>query len=75
MKTPLLRARQMSLTLLVLSALANAHVHADYSGANPTTSGLTRLQRDLFHRTTPITTADPNMFVSVRSRRFRISHL
>jgi hypothetical protein len=75
MKTSLLPARRMSLTLFVLSALANAHVHAGYSGANPTTTGLTRLERDLSRRTTPVTTADPHMFVSVRSRRFRISRI
>ena len=75
MRTSLLRARQVRLTLLALSALANAHVHANYSGANPTVSGLTRLERDLSRRSTPVTTADPNMFVSERDRRFRISHI
>jgi hypothetical protein len=74
MKTSLLRSRQVSLTLLVLSALANAHVLANYSSANPIAFGATRLEQDLSRRTTPVTTADPNMFVSVRSRRFRILH-
>ena len=56
MKTPLLLARQMRLALLVTSALANAHMHANYSASNPGASGLTRLERDLCRA--PIGTAD-----------------
>jgi hypothetical protein len=65
MRPSLLRAGQWrTLTLLVLSALANAYVHADYSGDKPTTSGLTRLARDLFHRTSRVTMTDANMLAS-----------
>jgi hypothetical protein len=50
MNTMILRARQMSLALLVIAVVDHGHLQADYSGATPTTSGLMRLGRDLMRR-------------------------
>jgi hypothetical protein len=47
MNTMILRARQMSLALLVVAVVDHGHLQADYSGASPSTSGLMRLGRDL----------------------------
>jgi len=47
MNTTLLRARQMSLALLIVAVVDHGHLHADYSGAAPNSSGLLRLGRDL----------------------------
>jgi hypothetical protein len=37
----------MSLALLVIAVVDHGHLHADYSGAAPNSSGLLRLGRDL----------------------------
>jgi hypothetical protein len=47
MNTMILRARQMSLALLVVAVVDHGHLQTDYSGASPSTSGLMRLGRDL----------------------------
>ena len=50
MNTVMLRARQMSLALLVVAVTDHGHLQADYSGARPHSSGLIRLGRDLLRR-------------------------
>jgi hypothetical protein len=50
MNTTVLRARQMSLALLVVAVIDHGHLQADYSGATPHSSGLMRLGRDLMRR-------------------------
>jgi hypothetical protein len=50
MNTMMLRARQMSLALLVVAVVDHGHLQADYSGSTPTSSGLMRLGRDLMRR-------------------------
>jgi hypothetical protein len=50
MITSLFHARQLSSALLVMALVAYAHLDADYSGANPRSSGLQRLERDLLRR-------------------------
>jgi hypothetical protein len=50
MKISLYRARQLSLALLVVAVVDHGHLHNDYSGAAPNTSGLLRLGRDLLRR-------------------------
>jgi hypothetical protein len=50
MNTMILRARQMSLALIVVAVVDHGHLQADYSGATPSTSGLMRLGRDLMRR-------------------------
>ena len=50
MKISLYRARQLSLALLVVGVVDHGHLHADYSGAAPHSSGLLRLGRDLLRR-------------------------
>jgi hypothetical protein len=47
MKASLLRVLHMNLTLLVIAMLGNGGLHIDYSGACPSSLGLTRLRRDL----------------------------
>jgi hypothetical protein len=74
MNTAILRARQMSLALLVVAVVNHGHLEADYSGARPGSSGLMRLGRDLMRRaggeiTTEIAVADWN---SSRNRRSRV---
>ena len=51
MKISLYRARQLSLALLVVAVVDHGHLHNDYSGAAPRSSGLLRLGRDLLRRT------------------------
>jgi hypothetical protein len=73
MNTAILRARQMSLALLVVAVVNHGHLEADYSGARPGSSGLMRLGRDLMRRaggenTTEVAVADWN---SPRNRRSR----
>jgi hypothetical protein len=46
-KALLLRLLHLSAALLVIAVLGNGCMHIDYSGASPSTLGLTRLQRDL----------------------------
>ena len=43
----LFRLLNASLAVLVALVLGNGCLHIDYSGATPSTLGLTRLQRDL----------------------------
>jgi hypothetical protein len=50
MNTSLFRARQMSLALLVIAVVEHGHLNGDYSGANPNSSGLLRLGRDLLRQ-------------------------
>jgi hypothetical protein len=50
MKISLYRARQLSLALLVVAVVDHGHLHNDYSGAAPNTSGLLRLGRDVLRR-------------------------
>jgi hypothetical protein len=50
MKISLYRARQLSLALLVVAVVDHGHLHNDYSGAAPNSSGLLRLGRDLLRR-------------------------
>jgi hypothetical protein len=50
MKISLYRARQLSLALLVVAVVDHGHLHNDYSGAAPSSSGLLRLGRDLLRR-------------------------
>lgn len=50
MNTKILRARQMSLALIVIAVVNHGHLEADYSGSRPGSSGLMRLGRDLMRR-------------------------
>ncbi len=50
MKTSMFRARQISLALLVAAVVEHGHLQADYTGANPNSSGLLRLGRELLRR-------------------------
>jgi hypothetical protein len=73
MNTTILRARQMSLALIVIAVIDHGHLQADYSGASPGSFGLTRLGRDLMRRagwetTAEVAAADWN---SSRNRRIR----
>jgi len=50
MNTMILRARQMSLALIVVAVVDRGRLQTDYSGATPSGSGLMRLGRDLMRR-------------------------
>jgi hypothetical protein len=50
MNTTILRAREMSLALIVIAVVNHGHLQADLSGARPGSSGLMRLGRDLMRR-------------------------
>ena len=50
MNTTMLRAREMSLALIVIAVVNHGHLQADLSGARPGSSGLMRLGRDLMRR-------------------------
>jgi hypothetical protein len=50
MKISLYRARQLSLALLVVAVVDHGHLHNDYSGSAPSSSGLLRLGRDVLRR-------------------------
>lgn len=70
MNSMVLRARQMSLALLVISVIDHGHLQPDYSGATPGSSGLMRLGRDLMRRaegdiTTEVTASQAKMSSSV----------
>ena len=73
MNTTILRARQMSLALLVVAVIDHGYLQADYSGATPHSSGLMRLGRDLMRRAGGDTTAEvtPSDWTSSRNRRTR----
>jgi hypothetical protein len=47
MKALLVRLLRLGSAALVIAVLGNGLMHLDYSGANPSSLGLTRLQRDL----------------------------
>jgi hypothetical protein len=69
----LLRARQMSLALLIIAVVDHGHLQADYSGATPSTSGLMRLGRDLMRRAGGESTIEvaASDWASSRNRRTR----
>jgi hypothetical protein len=73
MNTMMLRARQMSLALLVVAVVDHGNLQADYSGATPHSSGLMRLGRDLIRRAGGDTTAEVAVsdWASSRNRRIR----
>ena len=73
MNTMILHARQMSLALLVVAVIEHGHLQADYSGATPGSSGLTRLGRDLMRRAGGEITAEvaASDWASSRNRRTR----
>jgi hypothetical protein len=73
MNTMILRARQMSLALIVVAVVDHGHLQADYSGATPSTSGLMRLGRDLMRRASGEVTAEvaASDWASSRNRRTR----
>ena len=73
MNTMMLRARQMSLALLVIAVVDHGHLQADYSGATPSTSGLMRLGRDLMRRSGGESTIEvaASDWASLRNRRTR----
>lgn len=73
MNTMLLRARQMSLALIVVAVVDHGHLKADYSGATPGGSGLMRLGRDLMRRAGGEATAEvaASDWASSRNRRSR----
>jgi hypothetical protein len=50
MNTTIVRAREMSLALIVIAVVNHGHLQADLSGARPGSSGLMRLGRDLMRR-------------------------
>jgi len=58
MNTTILRARQMSLALLVIAVIDHGHLQTDYSGGAPHSSGLVRLGRDLMRRAGGETTVE-----------------
>jgi hypothetical protein len=73
MNTRILRARQMSLALLVVAVINHGRAQTDYSGAAPSSSGLTRLGRDLMRRAGGETTAEvaASDWAPSRNRRTR----
>jgi hypothetical protein len=50
MSNPILRARQMSLALLVIGVIDHGSLNRDGSGALPNSSGLLRLGREFMRR-------------------------
>jgi hypothetical protein len=50
MNSLMLRARQMSLALLVVAVVDHGHMQTDYSGSTPQSWGLLRLGRDIMRR-------------------------
>jgi hypothetical protein len=74
MNTLMLRARAMSLALLVVAVIDHGHLLSDYSGATPHSSGLMRLGRDLMRRAGWEITAEPaaSDWISSRNRRTRV---
>jgi hypothetical protein len=73
MNTLILRARQMSLALLVVAVVDHGHL-TDYSGATPSSSGLMRLGRDLMRRAGGEITAEAaaSDWNDSRNRRTRV---
>jgi hypothetical protein len=62
MNSMVLRARHMSLALLVMAVIDHGHLQPDYSGATPGSSGLMRLGRDLMRRAGGDTAAEAPAF-------------
>ena len=58
MNTTILRAREMSLALIVIAVVNHGHLQEDFSGARPGSSGLMRLGRDLMRRAGADTTPE-----------------
>jgi hypothetical protein len=71
MNSTILRAREMSLALIVIAVVNHGHLVADYSGNQPGPSGLTRLGRDLMRRAGGETAADVAVAEEVASRNRR----
>src|SRR5271170_2927653 len=71
MNSMILRAREMSLALLVVAAIDHVHVQTDFSGATPHSSGLMRLGRDLMRRAGGEVMADGSSADSTSSRNRR----
>jgi hypothetical protein len=73
MNTTMLRAREISLALIVIAVVNHGNLQTDYSGARPGSSGLMRLGRDLMRRAGAETTADvvAAEWVASRNRRTR----
>jgi hypothetical protein len=73
MNTMMLRARQMSLALLVVAVVDHGQLQADCSGGTPHSSGLVRLGRDLIRRAGGETTVEVEAsdWASSRNRRIR----
>ncbi len=69
MKTSMFRARQISLALLVAAVVEHGHLQADFSGANPNSSGLLRLGRELLRCREDNSELFARMKVQSRSRR------
>jgi hypothetical protein len=74
MNTMILRARRMSLALLVVAVIDHGQSQVDYSSATPRSSGLMRLGRDLMRGTGGETKSEieTSKWISARSRRIRI---
>ena len=73
MNTKILRARQMSLALIVIAVVNHGHLEVDYSGSRPGSSGLMRLGRDLMRRAGGETVAEVAALAgnAARQRRSR----
>jgi hypothetical protein len=74
MSTLIVRAREMSLALLVVAVIEHGCVAGgDYSGAAPSSSGLIRLGRDLMRRAGGEAAADvaASNWIHSRNRRVR----
>jgi hypothetical protein len=50
MNSATIRARQLSLALLIIGVIDQGHLRSDFAGTRPTTSGLIRLGRDFVRR-------------------------
>jgi hypothetical protein len=72
MNSMILRAREMSLALLVVAVIDHGHLQADYSGATPHSSGLMRLGRDLMRRAGGEVMTEEGAVDSTSSRNRRI---
>jgi hypothetical protein len=59
MSAVVLRARQMSLALLVMAVVDHGSLTIECSGSRPNTSGLMRLGRDLMRRSV-LNSSEPN---------------
>jgi len=71
MNTIMLRARQMSLALLVVAVTDHGYLQTDYSGASPHASGLLRLGRDLLRRAGGEGAAEVAALDAISSRNLR----